>query len=168
MLERGDWEACLGSNESGVKEFLTIYGAYVRISVEAWDIFEVGGEIVRDAVGGVESRVVRLLVELGRIGGLEARAWPERFWVVDEVTRGRGKGFKGFYLVGVKAREESDEKKKLVSGKVMTVVKAFETSIRQATSLEEENMWIGADVISRKKVAGLRLTVDRRDWVQGC
>jgi hypothetical protein len=167
MLERGGWEACLGSNESGLKEFLTIYGAYVRISVEAWDIFEVGGEIVRDAVGGVESRVVRLLVELGRIGGLEARAWPERFWAPDEVTRGRGEGFKGFYLVGVKAREKSDEKKKLVNGKVMTVVRAFETSVRQATGLEEENMRIGADVISRKKVAGLRLAVDRRDWVQG-
>jgi hypothetical protein len=58
MLERGDWEACLGSDESGASEFLSIYGAYVRISVEAWDIFEVGGEIVRNVVGGVESRVV--------------------------------------------------------------------------------------------------------------
>jgi poly(A) polymerase Pap1 len=167
LLEQEEWGTCLGTSESGVSQFLSNYGAYVKITVEAWDVDEDGIDRARDIVGGVESRVVRLLVEMGRIGGLEARIWPERFWALDEARRGGVDGLKGYYLVGVRAKEESDEMRKVISGKVVALVRAFEETIRHAVNPYEGNAWIGADVVSKNKVAELRLAVDRRDWGRG-
>lgn len=86
-LERGEWEACLSSHKVCVSEFLTRYGAYVTISVQVWDEYNDDRDRIQEVVGAVESRIVRLLVELGRIEGLEGRAWPERFCAVDETGK---------------------------------------------------------------------------------
>ncbi|KAE9376273.1 hypothetical protein N431DRAFT_479585 [Stipitochalara longipes BDJ] len=160
QLEEGEWDDCLGSREACVGEFLSDYGSYVMISVQVWDDCDVDGDEFRDVVGGVESRVVRLLVELGRIEGLEGRAWPERFCSVDAVGEQEKDLWQGWYLVGIKSREESEERKKLISRKVSTVVKDFEACLRQAGSIKEENVLISVDVMSRKKLSGLGLIVD--------
>lgn len=163
LLEKGDWEACLSSHDASLSKFFSGYGAYVRICVEVWELEEFGWERVRDGVGGVESRIVKLLVELGGIEEVEARAWPERFCAADEEKKNDLEDvFKCCFLVGVKAREENDELKRVVSGKVIMVVRGFEKNLRQRREADKGNMLICANVVSKRKVAEMRLIVDRR------
>jgi hypothetical protein len=67
----------------------------------------------------------------------------------------------------VSAKDGGDvEKKKLLSGKVLTAVREFETTVRESREIKEanENVWIAVDVIPKKKVLEMGLVVDERDW----
>jgi len=169
-LSQGNWEWCLRSRNDCVGEFLTGFGAYVRITVDMWDVSEIGRDKIREVVGGIESRVVRLMVALGRIGGVDGRVWPARLCVAGgkhEEENGEGNGFKGYYLVGISAKYEGDvERKKLLTGKLLAAVREFETMIREAREIREANgnVWVGMDVIPKKKVLEMGLVVDEGDW----
>lgn len=172
-LAQGEWEWCLRSKDQCAKEFLGAYGAYIRIAVDMWDVNEIGGERVREVVGGIESRVVRLVVALGRIGGVQGRVWPARFHSGGDETgeeEVEWSGFKGYYLLGISAKDGGDvERKKLLTGKVLTAVREFETTVRQSREIGETsgNVWVGMDLIPKKKVLEMGLVVDGRDWSLG-
>ena len=125
-----------------------------------WDI----AEGVREVVGAVESKLVRCMVSLSRIPSIEARVWPERFRTHD-AGNVEGDEFKGYYLIGVSAREvgESDEKK-VMSGKVLSAVREFEGVLRETREVREGNVWVSVDVVSRKKLLGMGFVVDEREW----
>ena len=78
-----------------------------------------------------------------------------------------GNGFKGYYLVGVSAKAGGDvERKKILTGKVLTAVREFEMMVREVTEIKEANgnLWVGMDIIPKKKVLEMGLVVDERDW----
>ncbi len=163
QLEKSNWEWCLRPTEIVVEEFLKSSGAYVRVSLDVWDIDEIGGDRVREIVGGIESKMTRLLVSLGRLEGLEGRVWPARFRTAGDVDSGNQ--FKGHYLVGISANDGMEpERKKLLSGKVIAAVREFEMSVKTSREVEGGNVWIEMDVIPQKKVSAMDLVLDERDW----
>tara|TARA_R110002060_G_scaffold52478_2_gene63344 strand:- start:491 stop:1789 length:1299 start_codon:yes stop_codon:yes gene_type:complete len=149
---------------------------------------------VREMLGALESRFPRLLVSLGRIPGVKGRVWPARLYVpgvaedgderVDGDGKWEGKGkeivkekegddaeeggqFKGYYLLGVSAREGMlKEGKRLMEGKLMTAVREFERGILEAREFVEasKNVWVVVDVVRRKEIVGMGLEIDRREW----
>ncbi|KAG4441781.1 hypothetical protein IFR05_002705 [Cadophora sp. M221] len=115
------------------------------------------------------------MVALGRISGVEGRVWPERLWGPDfdekgkEVEGGGGDEgqFKGYYLVGVSAREGMErEGKQVMEGKLVTAVREFERGVLEAREFVEasRNVWVVVDVVRRKEVKGMNLVLDRREW----
>ena len=168
-LQLGDWEWCLRFKEFGVKDFVDRFGAFIRVEVDLWDVDEVGGDKVREMVGGLESKFTRLLVGLGRIGGLEGQIWPERFCVStlkDKQLNNPSKEYKGYYLVGVKSRDEGldAQQKRLFSGKVLTEMRQFEAVVKESREFSGGNIWISMDLVSRKKIQEMKFVVDTRDW----
>jgi hypothetical protein len=114
-LEDGDWQWCLRPRSDVIAEFLNNFGAFVRISIDVWDIDEIGGEKVREIVGGLESKITRLLVGLGRLSGIDGRVWPARFHAPTESASSSNPDevdeenqLKGYYLVGISAQEDDD------------------------------------------------------------
>ena len=120
----------------------------------------------------------------GRILGVKGRVWPARLYVpgvaedgderVDGDGKWEGKGkeivkekegddaeeggqFKGYYLLGVSAREGMlKEGKRLMEGKLMTAVREFERGILEAREFVEasKNVWVVVDVVRRKEIVG--------------
>ena len=171
-LRLGNWQWCLRERQDGVKDLLEGFGAFVRVQVDVWDVDEIGGDRVREMVGGLESKFPRLMVSLGRISGLDGRIWPARFRVDNDETSRRqaeigneGNEFKGYYLVGVSGREEMDaQEKKIFAGKVIAAVREFEKDVKESREFESENMWMGIEVVPRKKISDMELVLDERDW----
>ncbi|KAH7364764.1 hypothetical protein BKA65DRAFT_573286 [Rhexocercosporidium sp. MPI-PUGE-AT-0058] len=179
-LAKGDWEWPLRSKEEGLADFLGGSGAFVRVGIDVWGV---GGEIaegkVREMIGALESRFPRLLVSLGRIPGVEGRVWPARLCVHEVRDEGKGKGkemegeeveegqFKGYYLIGVSAREGMEkEGRQVMEGKLVTAVREFERGVLEAKEFVEgsRNVWVVVEVVRRKEVAGMNLALDQREW----
>ncbi|PVH69988.1 hypothetical protein DL98DRAFT_473099 [Cadophora sp. DSE1049] len=196
-LAAGDWPWCLRPSEEGLQDFMQGSGAFVRVGIDLWGVGEsneggrggsgIGEEKVREMIGALESRFPRLLVSLGRIVGVEGRVWPGRLFVPDLASKSqpesKAKGkeideektredaeegqFKGYYLLGVSAREGMDkEGKRLMEGKLMTAVREFERGVVEAREFVEgsRNVWVVVDVVRRKEVFGMGLEIDRREW----
>jgi poly(A) polymerase Pap1 len=170
MLDEGNWDWCLQPRAVVVSEFLNTFGAFVRISVDIWDINDIGGDKGREVVGGLESKMTRLLVGLGRLPNIDARIWPARFRSLTEKAKKedeentRENQFKGYYLVGVSAREEDTEQKKLLTGKIIATVRDFETSVKDSKEFQGENVWLSMDLVPKKKITEMNLSIDERDW----
>ncbi|KAK6498451.1 hypothetical protein TWF481_011043 [Arthrobotrys musiformis] len=128
----------------GVNDFLGGYNRYIKVDVQFWGLNRQGG---RALVGWVESRLVGLLVELGRqTPGLDARIWPGRFHEVkpleeahssetenpapneDEVNE-----LRGFYLVALTPSATSSqmtkEEKRNGEAAFAAVLRNFETAV---------------------------------------
>ncbi|KAL2060260.1 hypothetical protein VTL71DRAFT_9655 [Oculimacula yallundae] len=180
-LADGDWTWALQSKEVGLSDFLGGSGAFVRCGIDVWGVGNDAGEgeidesKVREMLGALESRFPRLLVSLGRVPGIEGRVWPARLCVPEAVDEGLGKGkekaeegqFKGYYLIGVSAREGMEkESKQVMEGKLVTAVHEFERGVLEAKEFVEgsKNVWLVVDVIKRKEVLGMNLVIDHRDW----
>ncbi|KAH9215550.1 hypothetical protein DL95DRAFT_523221 [Leptodontidium sp. 2 PMI_412] len=156
-------------------------GAFVRVGIDVWGVgSEIAESKVREMIGALESRFPRLMVALGRIAGVEGRAWPARLWVPDVSENEKGKGmereggeegeegqFKGYYIVGVSAREGMErETKQVMEGKLVTAVREFERGVLEAREFVEgsRNVWVVVDVVRRKQVNGMNLVLDWREW----
>ncbi|KAH7419668.1 2'-5' RNA ligase superfamily-domain-containing protein [Cadophora sp. MPI-SDFR-AT-0126] len=193
-LAAGDWTWCLQTADDGLLDFLKGSGAFMRLGIDVWGISEgsrngngkggIAEKKVREMIGALESRFPRLFVSLGRMTGLEGRVWPSRLFVPDLTSenegkgRGKGKGkevepdaeegqFKGYYLIGVSAREGMDKDgKRLMEGKLMTTAREFERGVLEAREFMEgrNNVWVSVDVVRSKEVLGMGLKIDRRDW----
>jgi uncharacterized protein (UPF0248 family) len=167
-LAEGNWQWCLPTTEVATNDFFTGYGAFVRISMDVWDANEIGSDKVREMVGGLESRIPALMVKLGRLDGVYARAWPARFWQPPaEEFEKTGTQFKGYYFVGISAKYQNEAgRKRLLSGKVLTAVREFERAVRDGKEFQNGNVWLDMDVIPKKKILELDLVIDKRDWVR--
>lgn len=170
MLQRGEWEWCLRPKEVCIQDFLNDFGAFIRVEVDVWDVDDIGGDKVREMIGGLESRFPKLLVSLGRVEGLDGRVWPERFCLIKdgkkEVGRRQEREFKGYYLIGVSAREEEmdSQRKKLFSGKVITAMREFDTSVNESREFQGGNIWVSMELVPRKKILETNLVLDEKDW----
>jgi hypothetical protein len=62
--------------------------------------------------------------------------------------------------------EADAEKKKMLGTKVRSVVREFESMVRGVREVREGtgNVWVGVDIVSRKRVGEMGLVVDERDW----
>lgn len=161
-LSQGEWESCI-SKETGISEFFTGFGAFILVTIDIWDIDEVGNDKVREIIGGIESRFPRLMVALSHIDGLSGRVWPEQFKSLkddnSDATVIEGK-FKAYYVVGVSARDGLDAHgKRLFSGKVLNVVREFEENFGGLAEDDDGNMWVGMELLPRRKITDLGLFV---------
>jgi poly(A) polymerase Pap1 len=164
LEEENDWKWCFRSSTECVSDFMNDFGAFVRITVDAWDLDEnPGASNVRDIIGILESRMVRLMITLGRINSLRGRVWPARFCARKVRGRLKENQLKGYYLVGVTAldKESNDEMKRLFAGKVVAAMREFEEAIRE---VESENILVGMDVVPKKKILEMDLVIDDRVW----
>jgi poly(A) polymerase Pap1 len=172
-LEEGNWAWCLRPKDEVVTEFSNAFGAFVRIAIDVWDIDEMGGERVREIVGGLESKLTRLLVGLGRLSHIEARVWPARLRTppisCNEKEETDENQLKGYYLVGISAHEDDTERKKLLTSKIISTVREFETSVKEAKEFQGEgaNVWLSMDLFPKKKVLEMNLVLDERNWGAG-
>lgn len=170
-LDEGDWAWCHRSQEETVTEFLGEYGAYIRISVDVWDIDEIGGEKVRELVGTFESKIPSLMVALSKVEvrgvSIDARVWPSRFNCRNsERQQSNGTQLKGFYLAGVSARGQSinTDQKKLFTGKIIDAARTFDFNVQNAGILESGHIWVTTEVFPKKKILDMDLILDDRSW----
>jgi poly(A) polymerase Pap1/uncharacterized protein (UPF0248 family)/exonuclease III len=164
-LQHGDWQWCILPKETGISDFLNGFGAFVRLDVDVWDVDDNSGDKVREMIGGLESKFPRLMVALGRVDGLEGRIWPARFRS-KTVSRGKEEQYKGYYLMGVSSSQEGmdAQNKRLFTGKVVTAVREFESSLKASKELQGGNIWVSIEVVPRKKVLDMDLVLDEREW----
>lgn len=71
------------------------------------------------------------------------------------------KTLKAIYLVVISTKGGDEEGKKLVMGKVLQAARAFERTVVEMKGSDEKRMWVGVEVLSRKKVMAAALRVDR-------
>jgi uncharacterized protein (UPF0248 family) len=163
-LRLGDWQCCLRNPGAGIGDFLDGFGAFVRVQIDMWDIDEIGGDKVREMVGRLESRFPRLMVALGRVGGLDGKVWPARFL---DPKDGSG-GLKGYYLVGISSLDKDidSQAKRLFTSKVITAVGEFETNVKEAKEFQGGNIWMSMEVVPKKKILKMKLVLDEQDWGQ--
>jgi poly(A) polymerase Pap1 len=163
LEEENDWKWFLRSSTECVSDFINGFGAFVRITVDAWDLDEDHGvSNVRDIIGILESRMMRLMIALGRVNSLMGRVWPARFCAREDRGKAKESQFKGYYLVGVTAldKESNDEMKKLFTGKVVAAMREFEEGFRE---VESENVLVSMDVVP-KKILEMDFVIDDRVW----
>jgi hypothetical protein len=162
-----DWEWFLRPSVECITDFLNGFGAFVKITIDAWDLDEDSGvSRARDMIGVLESRIVRLMVALGKINSLNGRVWPARFGARGDKGKRMENQLKGYYLVGVAAmeKESNSEMKRLFTGKVVAAAREFEGTIRDLTEFKNRNVWVGMDVVPKKKILEMDLVIDGRDW----
>lgn len=118
-------------------------------------------------IGALESKMTRLLISLGRLSNINARIWPARFRfattdkrVIDNTQ------LQGCYLVSLSAKEETANKKKILSSKILSAIGDFETSIKGSKEFEStaSNVLLSMDLTPKKKVLEMGLVLDQRDW----
>lgn len=169
QINNEGWEWCLRPKERVVQEFLSTWGAFVRITLDIWDVDELPGGRTRDIVGALESKMTRLLVGLGRLPGMEGRVWPARFYVPptkDEEKMKSENQYKGYYLVGISAKKDEidSERNKILSSKVITIVREFERTVRESREFSAGSCWVEMSVITKKTIIDMGLVLDSRDW----
>ncbi|KAK6497144.1 hypothetical protein TWF506_004619 [Arthrobotrys conoides] len=146
----------------GVSEFLEGYNRYIKVDVQFWGLNRQGG---RALVGWVESRLVGLLVELGRqTPGLDARIWPGRFHETklqqiesEEITEGEQKEeelgeLRGFYLVALSPSSTSSqmtkEEKRNGEAAFAAVLRNFETAVtKHKEKYDPSTSWISVSCV---------------------
>lgn len=169
QLQAGNWDALIQAPSVAATKFLNNYGAYIKITLDIWDIDELGGAKIRQIVGALESKFVRLLVSLGRIEGIRAQVWPARFFTPPSPSSSSSNStteLKGHYLVGIEPHEGvSKDQKGILSGKITTAVSSFEREVRESRDFGEGgNCWVEMAVLGRKKVGELGVVLDGREW----
>lgn len=192
-LQQGDWNWCLQSQKASAEEFVEGFGAFVRVAIEVWEVWEMGNEQIREILGVVESRMRGLLVALGRVEGVEGRVWPGRFYTPDpEKENGKGKGkqeqdkmdmeldyidvgenedddahFKGYYLIGIAVPSSNSldpDRKRFLENKIVDAARVFERNLRALREIEKGNVWVEVDVVPKKTVSAMALVLDTRLW----
>jgi uncharacterized protein (UPF0248 family)/2'-5' RNA ligase len=169
-------------------------GCFIRVKIEMWDLDRQSSDNVKDFVGGVESRMPSLLVALGKHRGEEiiARAWPGRFWVPEgeKEVRTEESSLVGYYLIGVTKPAEKEDGNELhvevplpsdergrqpvdpntiwsngLMGKIITAARDHERALCSASkAVQSTSGWISVDVVERKKLGDMGLSIDSRDW----
>ncbi|KAK6514540.1 hypothetical protein TWF281_004738 [Arthrobotrys megalospora] len=138
----------------GVAEFLTSYNRYIKVDVQFWGLNRQGG---RALIGWVESRLVGLLVELGRqTPGIDARIWPGRFHEVKpqlEASEGEeATELRGFYLVSLtpslQASSMTKEEKRNGEAAFAAVLRNFETAVtKHKEKYDPATSWISVNCV---------------------
>ncbi|KUJ18691.1 uncharacterized protein LY89DRAFT_732244 [Mollisia scopiformis] len=165
-LSREGWSLLLRPGV-GVHDFLKSFPAYICLSLDVWGVDEIGGGKGREIVGALESKFPRLMLALGRLDGMYARVWPARFRNNEEKSlESDGTQFKGYYLIGVRMTgEHADlDAKKILRGKVIGVVRDFESIVKVSREFESGSCWLNTEFLAGKKIRDLNLVVDDRDW----
>jgi len=164
-VAEGDWEWCLRPKEDSVTNFLTRFRAYILIKLSMWDMEDIGGDKVREVVGTIESRVPNFMVALGRIEGLYARVWPERFRTSPSGAESTSE-LEGYYLVGVGKPRGIDDpaSSKSVGLKIVNASNDFERLMREHASFDKSHAWVDVNVVTGKKVRDMDLRIDKRFW----
>ncbi|EPS39563.1 hypothetical protein H072_6651 [Dactylellina haptotyla CBS 200.50] len=162
----GTFGNSVGSLSSSVGDFLNGFNRYIKVEVQFWGTNRQGG---RALVGWVESRLVGLLAELGKhTPGLTARVWPGRFHEVkpedgDETTTAAAKEvdedekseLRGFYLVGlapVSNSEMSKEDKRNGEAAFASVLRNFESAVRNKDKVDEKDSWISVSCVKQNEM----------------
>ncbi|KAK6329947.1 hypothetical protein TWF718_003374 [Orbilia javanica] len=148
----------------GVNDFLEGYNRYIKVDVQFWGLNRQGG---RALVGWVESRLVGLLVELGRqTPGLDARIWPGRFHETkssqaepaEEGTEDKQakqeevNELRGFYLVALSPSPTSSqmtkEEKRNGEAAFAAVLRNFETAVtKHKEKYDPSTSWISVSCV---------------------
>ncbi|RVD89100.1 uncharacterized protein DFL_000121 [Arthrobotrys flagrans] len=150
----------------GVNDFLEGYNRYIKVDVQFWGLNRQGG---RALVGWVESRLVGLLVELGRqTPGLDARIWPGRFHEVkprlvegpEEDTEGTAteekeeeiRELRGFYLIALSpaltSAQMTKEEKRNGEAAFAAVLRNFETAVtKHKEKYDPSTSWVSVSCV---------------------
>ncbi|KAK6360888.1 hypothetical protein TWF730_007003 [Orbilia blumenaviensis] len=142
----------------GVGEFLEGYNRYIKVDVQFWGLNRQGG---RALVGWVESRLVGLLVELGRqTPGLDARIWPGRFHEVKLSQQANEDGeqeventeLRGFYLVALSpspiSSQMTKEEKRNGEAAFAAVLRNFETAVtKHKEKYDPATSWVSVSCV---------------------
>lgn len=160
-INEGDWEWCIRDQCHAVQDFLVAFGAYIRVRLTIWDLPALSAGVVRHMMGHVESKIPSLLVELGLITAVSARAWPGRF--NDSEVDGKNE-LAVIYLIGVSAREEKADMQKLVTGKILEAGRKLERICRQTECVERGHGWVEVNLVSRRKIGEGRFILDEREF----
>jgi uncharacterized protein (UPF0248 family) len=174
-VDSGEWDWCLRSRNDCVSDFLNEFGAFVRITLDFWDIDILGGDEVRVMMGSLESRITGLMVGLSKLDGLKGRVWPARFCEDEEeeeeakTNDGReGEAdysqFRVYYLIGISASDEhGTDERKVLTGKVINAVRMFERTIKELKGFDQGHSWVEVELVSKKKINEMSLVIDDRD-----
>jgi uncharacterized protein (UPF0248 family) len=165
-LAEGRWRWCLRPEQESISDFLNEHDLFVRVQVQVWNAVALTREAIREVVGVVESRLVRILVGVGKVVGVRGRIWPRRF--IEETQNEENGDLTGYYLVGVSVRTEEDEidadRLGLVQGKVISAAREYERIIQQNKMINGKSALVSVTVEPKKKVWDMGLIIDPRNW----
>ncbi|KAK6338640.1 hypothetical protein TWF696_009451 [Orbilia brochopaga] len=137
---------------TGVQGFLTGFARYVKVDIQFWGTNRQSG---RALVGWVESRVVGLLVELGR-QTVAARVWPGRFHETPstdttDTTTETDSELRGFYLIGIALTAESaglaKDAKRAAKVSFTTALQMFDNAVRAKGKFPAGDAWVSATCV---------------------
>ncbi|KAF3905627.1 hypothetical protein ABW21_db0202277 [Orbilia brochopaga] len=145
----------------GVAAFLADYARYVKVDLQFWGTNRQAG---RALVGWVESRVVGLLVELGR-QPVAARVWPARFHEIsstDADTAGESE-LRGFYLIGIAPTEQSaslsKDEKRAATVSFTNALQTFDNAVRAKGKFPAGDAWVSATCVKSTELSDSNSTV---------
>jgi uncharacterized protein (UPF0248 family) len=169
-IDSGEWNWCLRSRNDCVSDFLDEFGAFVRITLDFWDLDILGDDAVREMVGSLESRITGLMVGLAKLNGLKGRAWPARFCEegadnpIGEEEEADYSQFRVYYLIGISADDEHGaDEKKVLTGKVINAVRLFERTTKELRGFDQGHSWVEVELLSKKKISEMNLVIDERN-----
>jgi poly(A) polymerase Pap1/endonuclease/exonuclease/phosphatase family metal-dependent hydrolase len=156
-LANDDWEWMLRGKELAFQDFVQSFGAFIVTTIDMWDLQNFDETTHRALIGHVESRVPVIMVQLGRIDGVYAQAWPYQLLSPDDEVE-EGKQCKIRYIFGVSGPAQQDvEGRKLTQTKVVQVARNLETLVRGSEYYEEKHIWVQVEVKSRRHIVDLNL-----------
>jgi poly(A) polymerase Pap1/uncharacterized protein (UPF0248 family)/endonuclease/exonuclease/phosphatase family metal-dependent hydrolase len=165
-LEEGRWKWCLRPEQESVSDFLNEHDLFVRVQLQVWDAALLTGEAIREVVGIVESRLVSILVGMGKIMGVRARIWPGGF-MEESQTREDG-DLSGYYLLGVTVRDDEDkidaDRMGLVQGKMISLARQYERIVQQNKMVNGKSVMVSVTTEPKKEIWDMGLLTDPRNW----
>ncbi|KAI1800252.1 hypothetical protein F4811DRAFT_539846 [Daldinia bambusicola] len=151
------WAKLLDEN-TGVKEFLSTYTTYVKITARFWSTSLVK---INKTLEWLESKCTSLLVEISRMApGIRSRIWPARF--VNQEASEADEEYEGHYIIGMDLGEPNSHE---TLDALASCVHTFDArTSRDEKFFDPKSCWINATVIPQGELGELRL--DSRDWGQ--
>ncbi|KAL1953502.1 hypothetical protein VTO42DRAFT_2755 [Malbranchea cinnamomea] len=154
-------------SDGGAHEFLEGYNNYIKINVQYWGLSLAKGSAL---VGWVESRCLRLLVDLDRkLPEIHTRIWPAKFTVKGGDVSADTHEYQGCYLIGLARRDTSNaepmskEKRRQAQDSLKAAVEQFVSQTRAEEKYFDASLaWVNATVVKQADVKDLVL--DKREW----
>jgi poly(A) polymerase Pap1/uncharacterized protein (UPF0248 family) len=172
-LAEGLWKWALRSEQESVSDFLNDATLFIRIKLDTWDLQMQDSDQIRKTIGTVESKMPGILVSLTRIHDLKAQIWPARFVEPGSQSTPEPTEVTGYYLVSLSMLVEDEDNVDTdatadVRGKMISAARMYERLVQQslesAAKGKDKKAWVSIDVVTKKKVWDMSLTLDSRNW----
>jgi poly(A) polymerase Pap1/uncharacterized protein (UPF0248 family) len=172
-LAEGHWMWAVRSVQESVSDFLNDAVLFIRIKLDVWNLQMQDSDHVRKTIGSVESKMPGILVSLSRVPDLKAQIWPAVFSEPGAQNDANPSEITGYYLVAISMHVEDEDNVDTdatadVRGKIISAARMYERLVQQALESAEKGKgkkaWVSVDVVSKKKVWDMSLTLDSRNW----